>query len=118
MAFCGRQRYKVVLDTGANYNYISENTVKENNMHTKNISDSTAELVNGERVISNKEVYFQLKFQNDIDIIYKVRARVLPVMEPLIILGIEFLKEHRAKTDFENYIVELSNMKYENNTCE
>lgn len=107
------QRYIAILDSGSSFNYISEKLVEKHNLKKNNISPIKAGLVNGSIVVSSKDATFNFNFEGAKSQLYKVSAKVLPNMEPEIILGMEFLVANKAKIDLEKMVIELNGLEYQ-----
>ncbi|KAG0434248.1 hypothetical protein DMUE_5254, partial [Dictyocoela muelleri] len=66
-----------------------------------------AQLVNGDMVTTDKEAEFKIIVKKNKEEEYSVCAKILPNMDPDIILGMDFILSNKVKFDFESMKLEI-----------
>ncbi|KAG0439135.1 Transposon Tf2-9 polyprotein, partial [Dictyocoela muelleri] len=104
--------HNAILDTGSSYNFISHTIVSEKDIKSYPIKPIKAELVNGAVVTAEREVKLIFYLGNNENHEYEIRAEVLPSMDPIIILGMEFLIENKTNIDLNEMEITIGSKKF------
>ncbi|KAG0442515.1 hypothetical protein DMUE_0218 [Dictyocoela muelleri] len=108
------KQYNAILDTGLEYNYVSEKTVEIcNNSLIKNIPSKPIELANGSITHVSKTIKDEIQIFNDEKMRIRYKLFVLKKLLYPFLFGIEFILKNNAILNIQNKTITIDGMEYE-----